>query len=108
MNFVIDAQAIGVGILVFEIHPFDIFIKNKRMSQTNKNSKVMAVINQVADTVGKRRETSLALNFESDAQAIGVALVSFWIHPFDNFVKCLIMYQTDPKCKSYNRFQPVG
>ena len=57
MNFVSDAQAIGVGIVVFEIHPFDIFMKNTRMSQTNKNSKVMAVINQVADSIGKRRET---------------------------------------------------
>ena len=87
MNFVIDVQAIGVGIVVFEIHPFDIFMKNTRMSQTNKNTKVMAFINQVADSIGERRETGLALNFVTDAQAIGIGLASFRIHPFDSFMK---------------------
>ena len=35
----------------------------------------MAVFNQVADSIGKRRETGLVLNFVCDAQAIGVGLV---------------------------------
>ena len=64
----------------------------------------MAVFNQVADSIGKRRETRLALNFVSDAQAIGVAFVSFRIHPFDSSMKSPRMSQTDTKCESYGRF----
>ena len=47
----------------------------------------MSVFNQVALSIGKRRETRLAFNFVSDAQAIGVGLVAFEIHPFDSFTK---------------------
>ena len=62
------------------------------------NAKVMTVFNQVAHSIGKRRETILALNFLSDAQAIGDELVVFLIHPFDSFRKSPTMPQTVTKC----------
>ena len=68
----------------------------------------MAVFNQVAHSIGKRRETRLALNFLSDVQAIGDELVVFLIHPFDRFTKSPRMPQTVTKCESCGRFQPGG
>ena len=95
--------------MAFEIHPFDSFMKSPTMSQRDTDSvKVMAVFIQVAHSIGKRRETRLALNFLSDAQAIGDELVVFRIHPFDSFTKSPRMPQTDTKCLSYGRFQPGG
>ena len=53
------------------------FRKVQECPKRTPYAKVMAVFNQVALSIGTRRETRLALNFLRDAQAIGDELVVF-------------------------------
>ena len=104
LNFWGDAQAIGVGLAVFRICPFDIFMWTAWKSQTDTKFESYGRFHQVADSIGKRRKTWLALNFWGHAQAIGVGLAYFWICPFESLFRIPRMSQTDTKCESYDRF----
>ena len=87
LNYGGHTQAIGVGLVAFRICPFDSFMRSPRMSQTETTCESYGGFHQVADSIGKRRKTWLALNFGGQAQAIGDGLLSFEICPFDSCSK---------------------
>ena len=101
-------QAIGVGLVAFWLTPFDSFMKSQRMSQTDSKCESSGRFHKVVDTIGKRRNSRLALNFEGLAQAIGVGLVAFRIYPFKRFMKSQKYVTNGHQMRKLWPFSPAG
>ena len=94
--------------MAFPIYPFGSIMKSPRMSQTDTKCKSYGRFHQMADPIGKRRNTRLALNIQRPRASHWSWTCGFSDLSFRYLYDKKKMSQTDTKYESYANFHQMA